>query len=69
LDSEERVVKIPEDFADALAAEPEAGRMFETLSYSNQRWHTLSIEGAKTPETRQRRVAKSVDILRQGRAR
>jgi uncharacterized protein YdeI (YjbR/CyaY-like superfamily) len=29
----------------------------------------LQVEGAKTEETRQRRIAKSVDILRQGRAR
>jgi hypothetical protein len=29
----------------------------------------LQVEGAKTAETRERRIAKSVEILRQGRAR
>ncbi len=27
----------------------------------------LSVEDAKTPETRQRRIARSVDLLREGR--
>jgi uncharacterized protein YdeI (YjbR/CyaY-like superfamily) len=29
----------------------------------------LQVEGAKTDQTRQRRITKSVDILKQGRAR
>jgi uncharacterized protein YdeI (YjbR/CyaY-like superfamily) len=29
----------------------------------------LQVTGAKTEETRQRRIAKSVDVLKQGRAR
>jgi hypothetical protein len=29
----------------------------------------LQVEGAKTSETRLRRIARSVDVLRQGRAR
>jgi uncharacterized protein YdeI (YjbR/CyaY-like superfamily) len=60
---------VPADLAAALDAEPEAQRTFEGLSYSNKSWHVLQVEGAKTEETRQRRIAKSVDILRQGRAR
>ena len=69
LDTEPRTVEVPEDFTDALAAEPEAKRFFEGLSYSQQRWHVLSIEGAKAAETRQRRIDKSVAMLREGRAR
>jgi hypothetical protein len=69
LDTEPRTVEVPEDFAGALAAEPEAKRFFEGLSYSQQRWHVLSIEGAKAAETRQRRIDKSVAMLREGRAR
>lgn len=69
LDTEPRTVEVPEDFADALTAEPEAKRYFEGLSYSQQRWHVLSIEGAKAAETRQRRIDKSVAMLREGRAR
>ena len=60
---------MPADLAAALAAEPEARRTFDGLSYSNRSWHVLQVEGAKTDETRQRRIRKSVDVLKQGRAR
>jgi hypothetical protein len=69
LDTAPREVHVPADFAAALDAEPAARRTFDGLSYSNQSWHVLQVEGAKTDETRQRRIAKSVDILKQGRAR
>jgi hypothetical protein len=69
LDTAPREVSVPTDFAAALDAEPEARRTFDGLSYSNKSWHVLQVEGAKTDETRQRRIAKSVDILRHGRAR
>ena len=69
LDTEKREVELHPEFAAALDAEPEAKAFWQTLSYSNQRWHTLSIEGAKTDETRQRRIAKSVAMLKDGRAR
>jgi uncharacterized protein YdeI (YjbR/CyaY-like superfamily) len=69
LDTEPREVEVPPDFAAALAAEPEAERFFEGLSCSQRRWHVLSIEGAKTAETRQRRIDKSVAMLRVGKAR
>jgi hypothetical protein len=69
LDTAPREVSVPVDFAAALDAEPAARRTFDGLSYSNKSWHVLQVEGAKTEETRQRRIAKSVDILKQGRAR
>jgi len=62
-------VTVPADFAAALDAEPNARRTFDALSFSNKSAHVAPIEGAKTDETRQRRIAKSVDILREGRAR
>jgi bacteriocin resistance YdeI/OmpD-like protein/uncharacterized protein DUF1905 len=69
LDTAPREVTVPPDFAAALDAEPDARRTFESLSNSNKGWHVASIEGAKTDETRQRRIAKSVDALRDGRVR
>jgi len=69
LDSAPRQVTVPADFAKALDAEPAARRTFDGLSYSNQSWHTLQIDGAKSEETRQRRIARSVDALREGRIR
>lgn len=69
VDTAPREVAVPADFAAALDAEPDARRTFDGLSYSNQSWHVLSIAGAKTDETRQRRIAKSVAALREGRVR
>jgi hypothetical protein len=67
LDTAPREVAVPDDFAAALAPEPEAQRFFEGLSYSQQRWFVLGIEDAKTPETRQRRIDAAVARLREGR--
>jgi len=69
LDTAPRVVTVPADFAAALDAEPAARRTFDALSYSNQGWHVYQIEGAKTDETRQRRIGKSIEALREGRPR
>jgi hypothetical protein len=69
LDTAPREVTVPADLQAALDAEPAALRTFEKLSYSNKSWHVLSVNGAKTDETRQRRIAKSVDALREGRVR
>ncbi|HVD14321.1 MAG TPA: YdeI/OmpD-associated family protein [Actinomycetota bacterium] len=69
LDTAPREVAVPSDLAAALDAEPAARRTFDGLSYSNRSWHVLQVTGAKTEETRQRRIAKSVDVLKQGRAR
>lgn len=67
LDTEPREVAVPMDFAQALDADANARRRFDSMSYSNQLRHVLSVEGAKTDETRQRRIAKSVSDLREGR--
>ena len=68
LDTQPREVTVPRDFADALDRDAVAKRFFDGLSYSNRLRHVLSIEDAKTPDTRQRRIAKSVSTLREGRA-
>ena len=67
LDSEPREVAVPPDFAEALDRDEAARRSFDGLSYSQKQRHVLSIEGAKTSETRQRRIAKAVGTLREGR--
>jgi hypothetical protein len=63
LDTAPRTVEVPADLAKALKAAPEAKKAFDALSYSNQRRHVLSVEGAKTAETRERRIAKVVAEL------
>ena len=67
LDTAPREVVVPPDFAAALDADAEARRFFDSLSYSNQSRHVLSVEGAKTEETRQRRIEKAVEALRAGK--
>lgn len=69
LDTAPRTLDLPADLAAALDAEPAARAFFDGLSYSNRQWHVLSVEGAKTAETRQRRIGKSIEMLREGRAR
>lgn len=69
LDTAPREVQVPPDFSAALDAEPAARATFDKLSYSNKSWHVLQVEGAKTDETRQRRIAKSVATLKEGKPR
>ena len=69
LDTAERTSDVPEDLALALAAAPAAKAFWDGLSYSKQQWHVLQVTGAKGAETRARRVARSVEMLSEGRAR
>jgi hypothetical protein len=69
LDTAPREVVVPADFATALDAEPSARGTFDGLSNSNKSWHAYQITTAKTDETRQRRIAKSVAALKEGRPR
>jgi hypothetical protein len=69
LDTAPREVDVPPDLAAALKKDPKARKTFDALSYSNKNWHVQSIAGAKSEETRARRVAKSVAALREGRPR
>ncbi|HEX6540993.1 MAG TPA: YdeI/OmpD-associated family protein [Ktedonobacterales bacterium] len=67
LDTEPREVAVPPDQSDALAHDADARRFFDGLSYSNKQRIVRSIEDAKTPETRQKRIAKAVGMLREGK--
>ena len=67
LDTEPREVVVPPDLALALKRDAEAKRVFESLSYSKKQRFVLPIEDAKTDETRQRRISKAVESLREGR--
>jgi hypothetical protein len=63
LDTAPRVVAVPDDFTAALDRRPAARNTFDALAYSRQLRHVLAIDGAKTPETRQRRIDKAIDVL------
>ncbi len=66
-DTQPREASVPLDLREALDRDPDARRHFEGLSYSNKQRIVLSIEGAKTAGTRQRRITKALEELRQGR--
>ena len=63
LDAAPRETPVPDDLAAALA---EAGvrKAFDALAPSRRKAHVTSVEGAKAPETRARRVAAAVESLR-----
>ena len=64
IDDAPRVVVLPDDFRDALQQDAAASAIWPTLSYTKQNAHVLSINGAKTPETRERRIAAALTALR-----
>ncbi|MBK7403799.1 MAG: DUF1905 domain-containing protein [Phycisphaerales bacterium] len=64
LDDKPRVVEVPKDLALALAKDRKARDAWNALSYTHQREHAEAITGAKKPETRARRVAKALEMLR-----
>jgi bifunctional DNA-binding transcriptional regulator/antitoxin component of YhaV-PrlF toxin-antitoxin module len=64
-DDDPREVEIPAAFAEALAAGGVRDE-FEALSFTHRREYVRWIEGAKRDETRERRLAKAVEMLRDG---
>ncbi len=69
LDTAPRKVEVPADLAAALEAEPAAKAFWDTMSHSTKSWHVLQVTGAKAAETRARRVARTVAMMGEGRAR
>jgi bacteriocin resistance YdeI/OmpD-like protein/uncharacterized protein DUF1905 len=65
LDTSERVVSIPEDLAVALA---DAGvrDAFDRLSYTHRKEYVGWVEEAKREQTRKTRIARSVELLKEG---
>lgn len=66
-DTEERIVEVSQDLADALAANPEARARFDALSYTNRKEYARWITDAKRPETRSSRLNKTIEMLLNGK--
>jgi len=66
-DTVPRVVEVPPELARALKVEREARAFFEKLAYSHQREYVGYITEAKKAETRQRRVAQTIQMLKEGK--
>jgi uncharacterized protein YdeI (YjbR/CyaY-like superfamily) len=66
-DTVPRVVTVPKELKSALARDQEAGEFFAALSYTHQREYVEWIESAVRAETRQTRVKKTIEMLREGK--
>lgn len=64
LDTEPRTVEPPADLANALARDKKAASTWEKLSFTNKKEMARSLEEAKRPETRKKRLAAAVAKLR-----
>ncbi|HET9161245.1 MAG TPA: YdeI/OmpD-associated family protein [Caulobacteraceae bacterium] len=62
LDTAPRTVTPPDDLVSALKAHPTAWAGWEKLSYTFQRENVEAIEGAKRPETREKRIGLAVQM-------
>lgn len=64
LDTEPRTVTPPAKMAAALERSKKLTAAWDGLSYTAQREHAEAITGAKRPETKERRLAKTLELLR-----
>ena len=67
LDTAPRTVDLPADLAKAIAQDTKAISAWKELSYTNKKEMARSLEDAKRPETRARRLAQAVESLRKPR--
>jgi hypothetical protein len=64
LDLEKREVTVPPELAKALSKDKAAKTAWDKLSYSHQRQHAEPIANAKAEDTKARRVAKTMEMLK-----
>ncbi|MDF2694893.1 MAG: hypothetical protein K0S65_3276 [Labilithrix sp.] len=62
-DDQPRVIEPPADLARALSKNAAARTAWEALSFSHKREHAQALLDAKKPETRERRLAKTLEAL------
>ena len=67
VDVEARVVTVPAELKRAFRSDKQAQAAFEKLSYTHQREYVTWINEAKKDETRARRIAQTLERLKQKR--
>lgn len=65
-DDAPREVDVPAELSAALAKDAEAAGVFDSLSFTHRKEYARWIAEAKKEETRERRVTKAVEMLREG---
>lgn len=69
LDTAPRDVEVPEALARALDAHPDVRAAFDNLAFTHRKEFARWIEEAKREDTRDRRVAQALDMIRTGQTR
>jgi len=69
LDAEPRDVDVPPALAEALAGDDAARAAFDGLAFTHRKEYARWIAEAKREETRHRRVAEALEMLRAGKTR
>jgi hypothetical protein len=64
LDTTPRVIEPPPDLARAIARDKKMAAAWDSLSFTNKKEMTRSLEEAKKPVTRERRLAAAIATLR-----
>jgi Domain of unknown function (DUF1905)/Bacteriocin-protection, YdeI or OmpD-Associated len=64
LDTAPRVVEPPPDLARAMSGDKQMIAAWQKLSFTNKKEMARSLEEAKKPETRERRLGAAIDKLR-----
>lgn len=63
-DTSERTVEVPKDFADAMK-KAEVTDVFEKMSYTHRKEYVRAVEESKKEETRNRRIEKNIQMLKE----
>lgn len=63
-DDAARSVSVPNDLQEALASEPDLRTTFDSLAFTHRREYVEWVDAAKKPETRARRIAATLERLR-----
>lgn len=63
-DTAERVVEVPEVLQKALTADSEIKVFYDSLSYTNRKEYATWISSAKREETREKRLSKAIEMLK-----
>ena len=66
-DSEPRQIEIPKDLMKEFKKDKDAKAFFDKLSYTHRKEYVTWINEAKKEETRQNRIAKTIEMLKQGK--
>ncbi len=67
LDEEERKVEVPAYLKKIINSDAGAKEFWGKLSFTHQKEYVREIEGAKRPETKEKRIAAMMEALRKGK--